>query len=414
MHMIDTVTRWIRAAVIGAFVLSGSVGLSSAAEQAVTNKEVAKHLTQARKLAGGKQWNAALEELAKAEKVPEGSAYARYKINEFKAYVLTQQRKYGNAADVFEQLGGSDQASAGDRLKHMKTAASLYMEAKQYQKAARLAERALEIDRADVSLLKLAGQAKYLAADYEGAARTMSRLVSAVEKKGGKPEEESLQILLNSYYKLNDRDQITRSWERLLRHYPKPKYWQNVLELKAAESHPERVELYYRALMFDLGMLRDPEDYEALALGALDLGLPSISARVVEAGLQNRILARADEARFRRMLEYAQREVAKSAGGLKDLADRARRASTGQTDVILGRAYLSQEKYKEAIAALLRGFDKGQLQHPDQARIDLGVAYLKSNDPKQAREIFSAIKADSEWRDLADLWSLRASEVARR
>lgn len=272
--MIHTATRCVRAAVIGAFVVSGSVGLSSAAEQAVTNKEVAKHLTQARKAAGSKQWNAALEELAKAEKVPEGSAYARYKIDEFKAYVLTQQRKYGNAADVFEQLGSSDQASAGDRLKHLKTAARLHMEAKQYDKAARLAERALEIDRADVSLLELAGQAKYLAADYEGAAQTMNRLVSAVEKQGGKPEEESLQILLNSYYKLNDRDRITRSWEMLLRHYPKPKYWENVLELKTAESHPERVEFYYRALMFDLGMLRDPDDYEALALGALDLGLP--------------------------------------------------------------------------------------------------------------------------------------------
>lgn len=412
--MTKTAMRPARATVIAVFVLFGSVGLSSAAEQAVTNKEVAKHLTQARKLAGSKQWKAALEELTKAEKVREGSPYARYKIDEFKAYILTQQRKYGEAADVFEQLGRSDQASAGDRLKHLKTAARLSMEAKQYEKSARLAERALELDRSDTSLIELAGQAKYLAADYQGAAQSIQRLVAAVEKKGGKPKEESLQILLNSYYKLNEREQITRSWEMLLRHYPKPKYWQNVLELKSAESHPERVELYYRALMFDLGILEDPEDYEALALGALDLGLPSISARVLEAGFQKGILAKADKARFQRMREYAQREVEKSNGGLKDLAEQARRASTGQPNIALGRAYLSQEKYKEAIAALLQGFEKGQLEHPDQARIDLGVAYLKSNDPKQATKLFSAVKADSDWRDLAELWSLRASEVAQR
>jgi tetratricopeptide (TPR) repeat protein len=412
--MTKTAMRPVRAAVIAAFVLAGSVGLSSAAERAVTNKEVAKHLTQARKLAGSKQWKAALDELTKAQQVREGSPYARYKIDEFRAYVLTQQRNYGEAADVFEQLGRSDQASADDRLKHLKTAAHLYMEAKQYEQAARLAERAQELSRRDISLLELAGQAKYLAADYQGAAQSMDRLVAAVEKKSGKPAEASLQILLNSYYKLNDREQIARSWEMLLRHYPKPKYWQNVLQLKAAESHVERIELYYRALMFDLGILDDPEDYEALALGALDRGLPSTSARVLQAGIQNGILVRADEARFRRMLAYAQREVAKSEGGLKDLTDQARRASTGQPDIVLGRAYLSQEKYKEATAALLRGFDKGQLQYPDQARIDLGVAYLKSNDLKQAREVFSAVKTDSEWRDLAELWSLRANEIAQR
>jgi tetratricopeptide (TPR) repeat protein len=412
--MTSKVIQPIRAAVIGALILFGSIGPSSAAEQAITNREVAKHLTQARKLTRNKQWNAALDELGKAKQIREGSSYARYKIDEFKAYIFTQQRKYGEAADVLEQLGRSDQASTGDRLKHWKTAARLYMEAKEYEKSARLAEHALEGDRGDAALLELAGQAQYLAGDYKRAASTMRRLVADIEKTGGKPEEASLQILLSSYHKLNDREQITRSWETLLRHYPNPKYWQNVLELKTAESHPEDIELYYRLLMFDLGVLEDPEDYEALALGALDLGLPSISSRVVQAGLQNGILVRADEARFRRMLEYARREVIKSAGGMKDLTDQARRASTGQPDVALGRAYLSQEQYKEALAALLRGFEKGQLQHPDQARIDLGVAYLKNNDPKQAREVLAAVSTGSQWRDLAELWSLRAAERAQR
>ena len=58
---------------------------------------------------------------------------------------------------------------------------------------------------------------------------------------------------------------------RLLRHYPKPEYWWNVLELKSAQPHSERVDFHYLALKFDVGMLDDPADYEALALGAIDL-----------------------------------------------------------------------------------------------------------------------------------------------
>ena len=49
----------------------------------------------------------------------------------------------------------------------------------------------------------------------------------------------------------------------------------------------------------------------------------------------------------------------------------------------------------------------------DQTRIDLGVAYLKSGEAKQARETFAAVKADSEWRGLAELWSVRANEASQ-
>lgn len=38
---------------------------------------------------------------------------------------------------------------------------------------------------------------------------------------------------------------------------------------------------------------------------------------------------------------------------------------------------------------------------------------LKSNDLKQAREVFSAVKTDLEWHDLAELWPLRATEGAQ-
>ena len=69
--------------------------------------------------------------------------------------------------------------------------------------------------------------------------------------------------------------------------------------------------------------------------------------------------------------------------------------------------------YDQAIAALRKGIQKGGLAHSDQARIDLGVAYLKRGETQQARETFAAVKADSEWRGLAQLWSLRSKEALR-
>ena len=287
------------------------------------------------------------------------------------------------------------------------------MSAKQYEKAARAAETALEKQPNDPVLLQLAGQSRYLAGDFRGAAARISQLVAATEREGGQPPEASLQLLLNSYYQLKDRQQIAQTWERLLRHHPKPEYWRNVLEIRSAQPHSERVDFYYLALKFDVGMLDDPADYEALALGAIDLGMPEDAVRVLETGLRKGTLGGEREPRFRRMLAHAQAETAKSPDGVKDLAQQAQRASSGQLDAALGRIYLSQRMYDRAIAALRKGFEKGALQHSDQARIDLGVAYLKSGETQQARETFAAVKADSEWRGLAELWSLRSNEASQ-
>jgi tetratricopeptide (TPR) repeat protein len=99
---------------------------------------------------------------------------------------------------------------------------------------------------------------------------------------------------------------------------------------------------------------------------------------------------------------------------VKNLAAQAQRASSGQIDVDIGRIYLSQRMFDRAIAALRKGIEKGSLENSDQTRIDLGVAYLKSGEAKQARDTFATVKANSEWRSLAELWSVRANEASAR
>ena len=98
---------------------------------------------------------------------------------------------------------------------------------------------------------------------------------------------------------------------------------------------------------------------------------------------------------------------------MNDLAQQAQRASSGQPDAAIGRIYLSQRMYDQAIAALRKGIQKGALEHSDQGRIDLGVANLKSGETQQARDTFAAVKADSEWRGLAEPWSLRSNEASQ-
>ncbi|MGH8189560.1 MAG: tetratricopeptide repeat protein, partial [Steroidobacteraceae bacterium] len=182
--------------------------------------------------------------------------------------------------------------------------------------------------------------------------------------------------------------------------------------LRTATSLPEPVELGYRRLMFDLGLLKDSQDFEDLALSAVDAGAPAEAIRMLEWGFENGIFSGPDEARFKRLLVHAKEQAARNKARLAELVQAAQRATTGRPSVALGRAYLGSGQYDDAATMLQRGLQKGQLSDPDEARVELGIAYLKDDQPERARETFAAVAAGSQWHDLADLWSLRASNQA--
>ena len=401
-------TSWAGMLMAGLLYAAVGTGTAQAAEQAIQNRDVANALTEAKKQAAKKQWSAALASLDKADGVAGKSAYADYKIDEFRAYVLTQQRQYGAAAAVFEKLAGSSEAPSAQVPTQLKTAAQLYSRAGQNAKAAQVGQRALKLRPQDSELLQLVGQSQYTAKNYRAAAATMQQLVSLSEKQGKKPEEGWLQIILNSQYQVNDKDGIARSWMSLLRYYPKQQYWERVLDMKTAGVQPEPIELGYQRLMFDVGVLKDPRDYEDLAMNSIESGAPAEAVRVLQHGLQSGQFEGASEARFKRMLEYAQKAVAADENKLQQEVQTAQSADTGQPSVDLGRAYLGQQRYDDAISALQQGIKKGKLKNEDQARLDLGIAYLRKDERRQAQQTFASVESKSEWRDLADLWRLHA------
>ena len=138
------VSGWtaVVAALVMSFAVPSFAAQSGGEKDAVINKEVAKAITEARKQVERRQWDAALAALKTAERLPQKTNYAEYKIQQFKAYVLTQQRKYAQAAAIFSKLGASEQASTQERGQHLKTAAQLYLQETHYQQAAAAANGA--------------------------------------------------------------------------------------------------------------------------------------------------------------------------------------------------------------------------------------------------------------------------------
>jgi tetratricopeptide (TPR) repeat protein len=397
------------AAVPAAVVLTP---VAQAAESAnkVTTKAVAQALKAAQEAMGKKQWDTAIAEIKKAQAVEKKTPFEAYQADEFLGYVLIQQKKFGEAAPVFERMINSGFLPAEQVDDRTKTVAQLYFQVKDYRKAAEWSKKWLDKHPGQEDMGVLLGQSYYLLEDYKNAATIMMGVSTHAERAGQVPKENWLQIVMSSYFKLDNRDGIAEALKKMVRYYPKAEYWENLLDIYRRKATGDRMTLGYYRLMSDVGVLKDKGDYVEMAQLAMDSGVPGEAQTIVEKGVENGTLKGADkteQGRYDRLLTGAKRLATTDQASLPQLSKEAEKATQGQADVALGQAYLSYGKVDEAIAALQRGIKKGGVLDADEAQISLGIAYIKKGQKDLARQAFQQVKDDSKWNDLADLWAIR-------
>lgn len=376
----------------------------------ITTREVAKPLKAAQEAMQKKQWDAALTAIKQAQAVEKKTPFEAYQIDEFMGYVLIQQKKFGEAAPVFERMLTSGLMPADQVDERTKTVAQLYFQVKDYNKAATWAKKWLEKHPNTEDMSILLGQSQYLLNDYKGAAATMSNVVNNAEKAGRKPDENWIQIVMSSHFKVDNKDGIGDALKKMVRYYPKPEYWDNLLDIYRRKEGGDRVTLGYYRLMNDVGVLKDKGDYVEMAQLAMDAGVPGEAQEMVQKGIQSGVLKSEDkteQGRYDRLLAGAKKQSDQDKAALNQLQAEADKAGSVQASVGLGQAYLSYGEIDKAIAAMEKGIAKGSVTDVDEAQISLDIAYLKKGQKDKAREAFKAVK-QGKWSDLAELWSIRS------
>jgi tetratricopeptide (TPR) repeat protein len=387
---------------------------AEAAANKVTTKAVAEPLKKAQEAMKNKQWDTALSEIKKAQASEKKTPFEAYQIDEFLSYVLIQQKKFAEATPVFERMINSGFMPPEQVDERTKTIAQLYFQVKDYRKSAEWAKKWLDKHPGQEDISVLLGQSYYVLNDYKNAAATMNGVVTAAERGGRTPSENWLQIVLSSQFKLDNKDGIADALKKLVRYYPKAEYWENLLDIYRRKDTSDRVTLGFYRLMNDVGTLKQPDDYVEMAQLAIDAGVPGEAQSIVEKGVQGGTLKSDDkttQGRYDRLLAGAKKSATTDKASLAQLAKEAEKATAGQADVALGQAYLSYGMYDEAIGALQRGIKKGGVTDVDEAQISLGIAYLRKGQKDQARQAFKAVKAESKWHDLAELWEVRTQQA---
>jgi len=73
--------------------------------------------------------------------------------------------------------------------------------------------------------------------------------------------------------------------------------------------------------------------------------------------------------------------------------------------VRIGMAYTGLGQYDKGIALIQQGIAKGGHKHVDDARLHLGIAYVRAGNRAKANEAFRSVKGTDGAADLARLWT---------
>jgi len=245
--------------------------------------------------------------------------------------------------------------------------------------------------------------------DYGAIAREAAAAVSGAEQAGRRPEEGDLLRLADAQQRTNNLNGYSNTLEKLLAYYPKKDYWNAYLgRLPRKPGFADRFALDVLELKLASGTLTKTEDYMEMAQLALQAGLPADGRRIVEQGLKAGALGTGPEAaRHQRLKDLAVKKEGEAKAGIGAQAAEAANQKTGDDLVKVGYAQVSLGEVDQGIKLIEQGIAKGGLKRPEDAKLLLGKAMLKSGKNRQkAVQTLRSVTGTDGAAEIARLWTV--------
>lgn len=396
-------------AAAGLTTVSGGLLAPTQAVAAEAKKEapkigakMSKPLRAAQEAIQAKNWELATASLAEAAAIEPKSPYEAFMVDELGWFVKVQKKDYAGAVVSLKAAVDSGFVPEADVPRRYKALAQLSYELKDFPKAIEYGKKALELDPGNGEVTMIVAHALYLSDDFANARAFIDSQVAAGTAK---PEEQLLLINLRSNYELNDRAGTMRALEALIRNYPAPKYWTDLLNNQLYETKTDRdLRALYR-LMNDTSTLAKPEEYSEMATTLMTGGFPTEAKQVLERGLAAGVFKGDAQSR-------AQADLTRARSGAdadrKELpgADAALAAAKSANEMVaMGKLFFSVGEYAKAADAFRKGLAKGGVSDADDANALLGIALARSGKGAEAIEAFGRIR-DPKLGEVAKLWRL--------
>jgi tetratricopeptide (TPR) repeat protein len=390
-----------------ALVTAGAIG--SVQAQGV-RAEIGKPLQQAGEFLKAGKAKEALVKVREADAVGGKTAAEQLTIDRMKAAAAQRAGDMGTAIAALEAIHGkSSGAEAGQVAEQL---ASAYAQQKNNAKATEWLNKAVAAGNNGPSIKQLQSYLQSSSGDYAAIARDAGAAVSAAEQAGRRAEEGDLLRLADAQQRTGNMNGYVVTLEKLLLGYPKKDYWSAYLSrLPRRPGFGDRFALDVLRLRLASGTLSKTEDYMEMAQLSMQAGLPSEALRVAEQGYKAGVMGTGPEAaRHQRLRDLAAKEQADSKTKLAGQATEAESFKEGDGLVKIGVSYVSLGEADKGIELIQKGIAKGNLKHPEDAKLRLGLAQLQSPKTKAAGvATLRSVKGNDGSADIARLWLILGS-----
>ena len=330
------------------------------------------------------------------------------------AYVYFSDAKYAQAINAYTNLINEPEVTIGLRVGALLSLAQLNLVQENYKKGIELILQWMsEVEKVTAQSYSLLGQAYFQTGDFKKAMSSMETAVSMAEEEGYKPRENWYVILAACISELKDQigeeESLLRQidiYEILVNLYPKKMYF---IQLGGSYGQLGRERDYMITLKaaYQKDFLDKESEYLALTQLLLLNKNPYWAAEVLVNG-KKKMVTIVDEKTKEEKIVPVVKDTEKN---LKLLADSWRMAQEidkaipvlekaakiskdGQSYVLLGNLYLSEDKVTEAVDAINKGLEKGKVKNISQVYLTLGQAYFELQEFDEARKNFRIAARD--------------------
>ncbi|HEX4049257.1 MAG TPA: hypothetical protein VHY19_00065 [Steroidobacteraceae bacterium] len=390
-------------------------GIAQAAEKADKQPTVsaclAKSLKAAQDAKNANNYDLEIQKIKEAQNTPKcnKSPFDEYLMNSWLGVAYIGTKDYADAATALQAAAESQYTTSAGRRQMLQAVVSIYSQLRQYPKAIAAGQAAIKAGNADAPVYVTVASAQESLGQHKEAADTIQRLI---DKEGTKPEEKYLEFQWEAYGKANDQADAAKVIDKLVTLYPKPDYWANALQplakMTVSDAHLQ-LEIY--RLMFDVGVLKLPQDFGEMAELAYDAGYPGETVAVLQkAFAQNIFTNPSDSMRYQHLMMTAMGKAQTDQASLAAQESKAQSAAGGDQLVGVGAAYLSYGQADKAVSVIEAGIAKGGLKRPEEANLLLGIAQLRSHDAAAAHRSFDKVASSSNpgYAQLGRLWMLHS------
>ncbi|MDR3479211.1 MAG: tetratricopeptide repeat protein [Burkholderiaceae bacterium] len=351
----------------------------------------------------------ALAKVHEAEAASGRTAYENYVIDSMRASAAQGAGDNETAAKSFEAVLASGKVTGAAQTRIVQTLADTYYRAGQYPKAIVWITRYLSEGGDDPAMHALLVSAYYASGDFARAAKEVSAQVQADEKAGRVPTEQQLQLLQSCALKLGDKAGYLAAVEKLAAYHPKKEIWTEILN--KLENKPgfndSRLGLDVKRMRLKVNAISTASDFMDMAELALQAGYPGEAKKIIDAAYKSGAFGTGAEAgRQKRLQDLALKKLDEDIKALPQAEAEASKAKDGNALLSVGYEYVSNGQFDKGIALIEQGIAKGELKHPDDAKLHLGLAYLQADKKAKALAAFKTVQGTDGTAELAHYWTI--------